>query len=138
MIRPQRITTADIYHELRFVTSRSSGPGGQNVNKVNSRVTLRWDVAHSSILTDEQRQLILQKLTRYISRDGELILHAAENRSQLQNKETVVKKLNALLQKAFTVVKKRTATRPTAASKIKRLESKKRKSEKKQWRRDVF
>lgn len=138
MTRPQRLTTADICHELRFVTSRSSGPGGQNVNKVNSRVTLRWDVAHSGILTDEQRQLILQKLARYISRDGELILHAAENRSQLQNKETVVKKLNALLQKAFTVVKKRTATRPTAASKVKRLESKKRKSEKKQWRRYVF
>jgi ribosome-associated protein len=138
MSEPQRIRNSDILHELRFVTSRSRGPGGQNVNKVNSRVTLRWNVARSKALTDEQRQLITQRLGRYISLDGELMVHAQSSRSQLQNKAVTIQKLNTLLEKAFAVKRKRKTTRPTGASKVNRLEGKKRLSEKKQWRKKML
>lgn len=134
----QRITSQNIVHELHFVTSRSSGPGGQHINKTNSRVTLRWNVANSTALTHEQRLLIIQKLARYISHDGDLVLHAQTSRSQLQNKSQVIQKLDTLLQKAFAVKKKRMATRPTSASRLKRLEGKKRKAEKKQWRKKLY
>ncbi|QOI98261.1 MAG: aminoacyl-tRNA hydrolase [Flammeovirgaceae bacterium] len=134
----QRITSQNIVHELHFVTSRSSGPGGQHINKTNSRVTLRWNVANSTALTHEQRLLSIQKLARYISHDGDLVLHAQTSRSQLQNKSQVIQKLDTLLQKAFAVKKKRMATRPTSASRLKRLEGKKRKAEKKQWRKKLY
>jgi ribosome-associated protein len=133
----QRITIADILDELRFVASRSRGPGGQHVNKVNSRITLRWDVVHSNKLTAEQRQVIRQKLARYITANGELLLHASDSRSQLGNKEIVIEKLDAILKNAFTVTKKRKATRPTSASRVRRLEGKKHKAEKKQWRKKL-
>lgn len=120
--------------ELEFTTSRSSGPGGQNVNKVNSKVILRWNVLHSSLITDEQKVLLLNKLSTQLTREGELILTAQESRSQLQNKEAVIEKLNALLRKAFTKPKARKATRPTKSSKVKRVDNKKRHAEKKQWR----
>ena len=120
--------------ELEFTTSRSSGPGGQNVNKVNSKVILRWNVLHSTLITDEQKVLLLNKLSTQLTREGELILTAQESRSQLQNKEAVIEKLNALLRKAFTKPKARKATRPTKSSKVKRVDNKKRHAEKKQWR----
>jgi ribosome-associated protein len=134
----KRITVADIMNELRFVASRSSGPGGQHVNKVNTRITLRWDITHSNTLTEEQRQAIRKKLARYIFADGELILQSSESRSQLANKEMVIEKLDVLLKKAFTLTKKRKATRPTTASRLKRLEGKKHQSEKKQWRKRLL
>ncbi|MCK6618532.1 MAG: aminoacyl-tRNA hydrolase [Cyclobacteriaceae bacterium] len=133
----QRIKSQNIAHELHFVTSRSSGPGGQNTNKVNSRVTLRWSVVNSTVLTQEQRALIMQKLARYISQNGDLVLHAQTSRSQFQNKAEVITKLDALLQKIFAVKRKRVATRPTSASRLKRLEGKKRNAEKKQWRKKL-
>jgi len=120
--------------ELEFTTSRSSGPGGQNVNKVNSKVILRWNVLHSVLITDEQKVLLLNKLSSQLTREGELILTAQESRSQLQNKEAVVEKLNALLGKAFTKPKIRKATKPSKSSKVKRVDNKKRHAEKKQWR----
>ncbi len=120
--------------ELEFTTSRSSGPGGQNVNKVNSKVILRWNVLHSTLITDEQKVLLLNKLSTQLTREGELILTAQESRSQLQNKQTVIEKLNALLSKAFTKPKVRKATKPTKTSKVKRVDTKKRHAEKKQWR----
>ena len=123
--------------ELEFTTSRSSGPGGQNVNKVNSKVILRWNVLHSSLITDEQKVLLLNKLSTQLTREGELILTAQESRSQLQNKEAVIEKLNALLRKAFTKPKARKATRPTKSSKVKRVDNKKRHAEKKQWRKKL-
>jgi ribosome-associated protein len=134
----KRITVADIMNELRFVASRSSGPGGQHVNKVNTRITLRWDITHSNTLTEEQRQAIRKKLARYIFADGELILQSSESRSQLANKEMVIEKLDVLLKKAFTLTKKRKATHPTTASRLKRLEGKKHQSEKKQWRKRLL
>jgi ribosome-associated protein len=123
--------------EMEFTTSRSSGPGGQNVNKVNSKVILRWNVLHSTLITDEQKVLLLNKLSTQLTREGELILTAQESRSQLQNKEAVIEKLNALLRKAFTKPKARKATKPTKSSKVKRIDNKKRHAEKKQWRKKM-
>src|SRR6187402_1575977 len=83
--------------ELTFSTSRSSGPGGQNVNKVNSKVTLKWDIRQSPALTDELKSHLLKKLASRITMEGVLMIVAQDNRSQIQNKEEVVVKLEKLL-----------------------------------------
>ena len=129
--RPQ---AKDLIHELIFTTSRSSGPGGQNVNKVNSKVTLKFDVLRSSVLSQEQKELITKKLSTRITAEGKLVLTSQENRSQIQNKEDVLFKLNDLLTKIFTLRKVRKATKPNKAAKHARIKSKKIRSEKKQWR----
>ena len=129
--RPQ---AKDLIRELTFTTSRSSGPGGQNVNKVNSKVTLKFDVLHSSVLSQEQKELIIKKLATRITTEGKLVLTSQENRSQIQNKEDVLSKLNDLLIKVFTPRKVRKATKPNKAAKHARVKSKKLRSEKKQWR----
>lgn len=124
-------------HELVFTTSRSSGPGGQNVNKVNTKVTLKWDVLNSTATTEEQRVLIREKLKSYFTKEGVLILMAQDKRSQLANKEAVLYKLDQLLKKAFVRKKVRKATKPSKTAVKKRLESKKQHAEKKQWRKKL-
>jgi len=123
--------------ELSFQTSRSSGPGGQHVNKVNSKVTLRWMIPSSKAITEEQKIVLLIKLKNQLTKDGELILSAQESRSQLKNKEVVLAKLELLIKRALTVKKKRKPTKATKASKRKRLDSKKKRAEKKQWRKKI-
>ena len=124
----------DLLHELTFTTSRSSGPGGQNVNKVNSKVTLKWDVARSFILKPEQREMIFKKLAPRITTDGILMITSQEKRSQFENKEAALSKLDQLLIKAFSITKVRKATKPTKAAEQKWIKRKKLHSEKKQWR----
>ena len=124
----------DIENELKFTTSRSSGPGGQSVNKVNTKVTLRWDVKGSEVISDDQRTKILKELTKSINNDGEVVLAAQTNRSQLQNRAEVIQKLEGLLTKAFAIRKVRKATKPTKASIRRRLDAKKKLSEKKRRR----
>jgi ribosome-associated protein len=126
-------TLEEFTHELVFTTSRSSGPGGQNVNKVNSKVTLRWDVS-GSFISAEQKEIVLTKLQAYITKDGVLLLTAQDSRSQLENKEVVLMKLSQLLTKAFAQRKKRKPTKPGKAAKQVRLNQKKQHSEKKKWR----
>ena len=128
------LRSRDLLHELTFTTSRSSGPGGQNVNKVNSKVTLKWDVARSFILKPEQREMIFKKLAPRITTDGILMVTSQEKRSQFENKEAALLKLDQLLIKAFRIAKVRKATKPTKAAKQKRIKRKKHHSEKKQWR----
>lgn len=124
----------DLLPELVFQVSRSSGPGGQNVNKVNSRVTLRFDVRNSMALTAEQKNWLLMKLGSQLTSEGVLMFSVQDQRSQLQNKEAAIAKFNAILVRAFTPVKKRKATKPTKSSAKKRVESKKKHAEKKKWR----
>ena len=126
-----------IESELKFHTSRSSGPGGQNVNKVNTKVTLRWNVSNSKILDEEQKHLLLSKLKTKITSDGVLIIISQAKRSQVQNKEEALNKLDGLIIKAFKIEKKRKATKPTKASQQKRIEGKKQLAEKKQWRKKL-
>lgn len=124
----------DLSTEFQFFTSRSSGPGGQNVNKVNSKVELRFNIQNSDLLTDEQKEILLMKLASKVTAEGILIIVSQRDRSQLVNKEDSVKKLYALIYKALTPRKARKSTRPTKSSVEKRLQSKRIKSEIKQTR----
>jgi ribosome-associated protein len=128
------LTAAQLYRELDFTASRSSGPGGQNVNKVNSKITLKFDVAHSQILTDEEKHIILTRLSGQLTKDGVLQLSSQDQRSQLENKEAVIKKLEWLIAKAFEKKKARKKSKPSHTAIQKRIKSKKHLSEKKKWR----
>lgn len=131
------IASNAILEELKFKATTSSGPGGQHVNKVNTRIELKWDIASSKILNEEQRKLLLTKLSSKISNEGVLLISEHQSRSQLQNKRAVVQKLDRLLEMAFAKTKMRKATKPTYSSVKKRLDSKKRLSEKKKWRKGL-
>jgi ribosome-associated protein len=122
-------------HELSFTTSRSSGPGGQNVNKVNTKVTLKFTPAESQVLTDEEKVTLSHKLHSKLTTEGVLVIAAQEKRSQLQNKEVALLKFERMLAKAFEKKKVRKATRPSKGAVQERISKKKRVSEKKKWRR---
>jgi len=121
--------------EVVVQTSRSSGPGGQNVNKVESRVEVRFHVADSQLLTDAQKVLILEKIGPRLTAEGLLLVTAQESRSQLDNRATALRKLREVLATALRRPKPRRATRPSAGAVRKRLEGKKKQSEKKADRR---
>ena len=125
---------SELKNEIIFTSSRSGGPGGQSVNKVNTKITLRWDVRNSRALTEEQRTVILEKLSKSINLEGEVVLANDASRSQLQNKEDTINKLKDLLNDAFKKEKPRKATKPTRSSVRKRLEDKKKHSERKKMR----
>ena len=123
--------------EFIFQTSRSGGPGGQNVNKVNSKVELRFNIETSALLTQEEKGILFKRLPNKINKMGELVIVAQTDRSQLKNKEKVTEKFYLLLQKALTPKKKRLRTKPTRASVEKRLESKRIQATIKSARKDV-
>ena len=133
----ERIYVVNILSELVFTTSRSGGPGGQSVNKVNTKVTLRWDVAGSQLANEEQKEKIMLKLAKMINKERELVLSAEGSRSQLQNKQEALDKLDILLNSAFYTPKIRKKTKPTKSSIKKRLASKKKHSEKKTLRKKL-
>lgn len=128
------ISASFLTPELEFSSSRSGGPGGQNVNQVESKVLLRWDLANSTLLTLEERALLLSRLARYVTNEGVLQITSQESRSQLENKERVLQKLEELLVQAQARRKKRKATKPSKAAMQKRITGKKIRSEKKKWR----
>lgn len=128
------IKTIDFLPELEFQTSRSGGPGGQNVNKVETKVELRFNIAASTLLTDEQKTRLLEKLQSQLVQETVLAITAQEKRSQLQNKELVIKKFYKILEKAFHENKKRLPSKVPKAVVEKRLKTKKIDGEKKTLR----
>lgn len=128
------VTERNFYPEFRFQTSRSSGPGGQHVNKTESRVELFFNIDASTLLAPEEKERLQRKLKKRINADGELIIASEITRSQIRNKEDCIKKFFELIERALSVEKKRIATRPSLAARKKRLETKRLQSEKKQLR----
>jgi ribosome-associated protein len=122
--------------ELIYSSSRSSGPGGQNVNKLSSKVELRFEVTTSESLNDLQKQIIIRKLKNRITKSGELVLTSQKERTQRQNKQIVTSKFFELIEEALMPVKKRIRTKPGRAVVLKRLEWKKKHSQKKLLRKD--
>jgi ribosome-associated protein len=131
----ESVQERDLSGEFIFSSSRSSGPGGQNVNKVNSRIELRFNLSGSALLTDDEKTKIQSALGNRINKEGFLILVSQSERSQLANKKKVTERFYKLLHKALVPVKKRKPTRPTLASRERRIESKKLQSRKKALRR---
>jgi ribosome-associated protein len=121
-------------HELEITTSRAGGPGGQHVNKTDTRITVRWNIKNSVALTDEQKERIVEKLGSRITEDGDLIVHNSESRSQQQNKKNALVNLAAIVRNALHIAKKRIATKIPKALKEARLQSKARRSATKKMR----
>ena len=120
--------------EVKFKTSRSGGKGGQNVNKVSTKVELNFDIQNSLNLTEEQKEIIQLKLASRINNEGILQIFAQKERSQLKNKKAVLAKFKELIENAFFVQKKRKPTKIPKSIKEKRLKDKKRTSEIKKLR----
>ncbi len=122
--------------ELSFKAVRSSGSGGQHVNKVSSKIELQFNVLASQILTDDQKELLLRNLKARLTKDYVLILQCGESRSQHKNKTIVVNRFLELIKKGLKVPKKRIKTKVPRLVKLKRLSSKKQQAEKKQHRKN--
>jgi ribosome-associated protein len=124
-VGPELVIPAD---ELVFQASRSGGPGGQNVNKVESKVSLRYDVRRSRSLTEDQRMMLLDKLAGRLTREGELVLHSSRHREQHRNAEAARERMLEILREALLPRVPRRETRPGRAAKERRLKTKRTRS----------
>ena len=131
------MTSIDLAPEIIFQTTRSGGKGGQNVNKVETAVIGYVDINSSLILTEEQKLLITEKLSNRINNEGMLFVKSQTYRTQLENKDEVIRKINELVVKALEKKKKRKPTKISKAAKEKRLDGKKKKGDVKEGRRRI-
>ncbi|HEX4849476.1 MAG TPA: alternative ribosome rescue aminoacyl-tRNA hydrolase ArfB [Puia sp.] len=127
----------DVSKEILFKTARSGGKGGQNVNKVETMVEGYFNIAGSQLLSAEQKTVVAGKLENKINGEGFLQVRSQVHRSQLENKADVIRKMNQLLSQSLAKKKKRIATKPSAASKEKRIDSKKRNAQVKESRKKM-
>ena len=125
----------DFSKELTYKTSRSSGAGGQNVNKVETSVTVMWNVAESECFSIEGKEMIFDKLKNRINSEGILQLTVSESRTQLQNKKIATDKILEIVEKSLFIPKRRKPTKPSKSKIEKRIKTKKQLSEKKENRR---
>jgi len=122
-------------HEIEITASRAGGPGGQHVNKSDTRITIRWNVKTTTALTDVQKERVLQNIASRLTSEGDLIIHNSSSRSQQQNKKNALALLSQIVRKALHVPKKRMKTRVPKSIKEARLKEKKRRGEIKKIRR---
>ena len=127
-----------LYSECRYQFVRSSGPGGQKVNKTATKAELYWILHQTNVFTSEQVARLKAKLSNRYNKEGEIFFASDRYRTRPQNQQHCFRKLVAAIEKALSVEKKRKATKPTRASVEKRIKNKKKHAEKKQSRQKVF
>jgi ribosome-associated protein len=136
-MKPEDLEARNLEREFDFSTSRSGGPGGQNVNKVNTKVELRFNIFASEVLTEPEKALILTRLKNRINSAGEMIVTSQTERSQLNNKKEAIQKCLVIISKALSTSPERRPTAPTVESREERLEKKRKKSHKKRIRKRI-
>jgi len=129
------MNTQELIKELKFKAVKSSGAGGQHVNKVSTKVELIFDLQNSSEFSKEEKELLLQKLKNKLTKENSLLLSCDESRSQHKNKELVIQRFLKLIENSLKVPKKRKATKPSKSSIEKRIDKKKKQAYKKAFRR---